>query len=139
MPAGDIIDAIDHDTAVVELSHVNYRSAEIQDMAAVTAAAQAKGALVVWDLAHSSGAVETKAQFIDVVASKKTIYKTINLSEASTVVVGNNAIARHIFSAETESGGKAGSARVGVMQVWAKQDGRWKLLARQAFRLPPPA
>jgi ketosteroid isomerase-like protein len=54
-------------------------------------------------------------------------------------VVGNNAIARHIFSAETESGGKPGSARVGVMQVWAKQDGRWKLLARQAFRLPPPA
>jgi ketosteroid isomerase-like protein len=88
---------------------------------------------------HSSGAVETKAQFVDVVASKKTIYKTINLSEASAVVVGNNAIARHIFSAETESGGKAGSARVGVMQVWAKQDGRWKLLARQAFRLPPPA
>ena len=47
VPAADIINAIDDDTAVVELSHVNYRTAEIQDMAAVTAAAHRKGALVV--------------------------------------------------------------------------------------------
>ena len=58
VPASEIAAAIDADTAVVELSHVNYRTAEIQDMAAVTAAAHAKGALIVWDLAHSSGAVE---------------------------------------------------------------------------------
>jgi ketosteroid isomerase-like protein len=62
--------------------------------------------------------------------------KSIALSEPSVAVVGNNAIARHIFSAETESDGKAASARVGVLQVWQKQDARWKLLARQAFRLP---
>ena len=60
VPAGDIINAIDQDTAVVELSHVNYRTAEIQDMAAVTRAAHQKGALVVWDLAHSSGALELR-------------------------------------------------------------------------------
>ena len=85
---------------------------------------------------HSGGVVESKAQFVNVIASKKTVYKSITLSEPSLVVVGNNAIARHIFSAETESDGKAATARVGVMQVWLKQDGRWKLLARQAFRLP---
>jgi ketosteroid isomerase-like protein len=84
---------------------------------------------------HSGGVIESKAQFVDVIVSKKTVYKTITLSEPSTSVVGNNAIVRHIFSAETESGGKAGSARVGVLQVWQK-DGGWKLLARQAFRLP---
>jgi kynureninase len=58
VPAAEIAAAIDRDTAVVELSHVNYRTAEIQDMAAVTAAAHHHGALIVWDLAHSSGAVE---------------------------------------------------------------------------------
>ena len=58
VPASEIATAIDDDTAVVELSHVSYRTAEIQDMAAITAAAHAKGALIVWDLAHSSGAVE---------------------------------------------------------------------------------
>jgi kynureninase len=58
VPVSQIGAAIDQDTAVVELSHVNYRTAEIQDMAAVTRAAHAKGALIVWDLAHSTGAVE---------------------------------------------------------------------------------
>ena len=55
--AGSIAEAIDDDTAVVELSHISYRTAEILDMAAITAAAHANGALVVWDLAHSTGAV----------------------------------------------------------------------------------
>jgi kynureninase len=57
VPAGAIADAVSERTAVVTLSHVNYRSAEMQDMAAVTARVHAAGALVVWDLAHSSGAV----------------------------------------------------------------------------------
>jgi ketosteroid isomerase-like protein len=85
---------------------------------------------------HSGGVIESKAQFVEVIADKKTVYKSITLSEPSVVVVGSNAIARHIFSAETESGGKASSARVGVMQVWIKEGSGWKLLARQAFRLP---
>jgi ketosteroid isomerase-like protein len=84
---------------------------------------------------HSAGVVEDKAKFVSVVAGKKTIYKSITLSDASTSVAGNNAIARHIFSAETEADGKPGTARVGVLQVWQKQDGGWKLLARQAFRI----
>ncbi len=85
---------------------------------------------------HSSGVIESKAQFVSVVAGKKTIYKSIALLEPTATVAGTNAIARHIFTAETEADGKPGSARVGVLQVWQKQDGRWKLLARQAFRLP---
>jgi hypothetical protein len=80
--------------------------------------------------------VETKAQFVSVVAGRKTIYKSINLLEHGTTVVGNNAIVRHVFAAETETDGKPGSPKVGVPQVWQKQDGAWKLLARQAFRLP---
>ncbi|MEZ5776414.1 MAG: kynureninase [Hyphomicrobiaceae bacterium] len=58
LPAGDIAGAIDDDTAVVELSHVNYRSADVVEMAALSARAHDKGALVVWDLAHSTGAIE---------------------------------------------------------------------------------
>ena len=83
---------------------------------------------------HSSGKVETKAEFIGVIADKKTIFKSITLSNPSVAVVGNNAIARHIFAAEVEAGGQASSPKIGVMQVWVKDGGRWKLLARQAFR-----
>ncbi len=84
---------------------------------------------------HSSGRIETKAQFIDIVAGKKTIYKSITLSDASTAVAGPTAIVRHVMSVETESDGKPATAKVGALQVWQKQDGRWKLLARQAFRI----
>ena len=48
VPAGEIATAVDADTGVATLSHVNYRSAEVQDMAAVTKAAHAKGALIIW-------------------------------------------------------------------------------------------
>ncbi len=57
VPAAEIAAAVDDDTAVAELSHVSYRTAEIQDMARMTGSIQARGALAVWDLAHSTGAV----------------------------------------------------------------------------------
>jgi kynureninase len=47
--------AIDDKTAIVSLTHVNYKSGFVHDMRAITAAAHAKGALVVWDLSHSAG------------------------------------------------------------------------------------
>ena len=54
----EIIGALDDDTAVVTLTHVDYRGGSIHDMAAINEAAKAAGALVVWDLSHSAGAIE---------------------------------------------------------------------------------
>lgn len=54
----EVMGAIGDDTAVVTLTHVDYRSAAFHDMRAVNDAARAAGALVVWDLSHSAGAVE---------------------------------------------------------------------------------
>ena len=55
--ADDIAAQLDSDLAVLMLTHVNYRTGRMHDMAQLTRDAQAAGALVVWDLAHSAGAV----------------------------------------------------------------------------------
>lgn len=49
--------AIDAQTAVVMLTHVNYRSGYQHDMGKLSALAHERGALIIWDLAHSAGAV----------------------------------------------------------------------------------
>jgi kynureninase len=53
----DIEAAIDSQTFLVVLTHVHYGSAEMFDLAALTARAHAQGAQVLWDLSHSVGAV----------------------------------------------------------------------------------
>jgi len=55
--ADEIPGRIDSDLAVLMLTHVNYRTGRMHDMAALTRAAHEAGALAVWDLAHSAGAV----------------------------------------------------------------------------------
>jgi len=53
----EVQSALGEDTAVVSLTHVDYRSAAFYDMRAVNEAAHAAGALTVWDLSHSAGAI----------------------------------------------------------------------------------
>jgi ketosteroid isomerase-like protein len=83
---------------------------------------------------HSDGHVEGKARFIEVVAGGLTLYKSATISDGTTVIAGDAAIARHLFAADVETDGKAASVRLHVLQVWRKQGADWKLLARQGFR-----
>jgi len=53
---GELPDVIDESLAVLMLTHINYRTGRMHDMAAIHSAAHAAGALVIWDLAHSAGA-----------------------------------------------------------------------------------
>jgi len=55
--AGELAGALDDDVAVLMLTHVNFRSGAVLDMTALTQAAHDAGALTMWDLAHSAGAV----------------------------------------------------------------------------------
>lgn len=53
----DLDAAMDHDVAVCLLTHVDYKTSRVHDMAARTARAHEVGAMMLWDLSHSTGAV----------------------------------------------------------------------------------
>ncbi|HEX3607698.1 MAG TPA: kynureninase [Candidatus Dormibacteraeota bacterium] len=54
---GELAAALDEDVAVLMVTHVDYATGEVQDMAALSAAARDRGALSLWDLSHSAGAL----------------------------------------------------------------------------------
>jgi kynureninase len=70
--------AIDADCAVLMLTHVNYRSGRQHDMAALSALAHERGALAVWDLAHSAGAVPLDLHAADADFAVGCTYKYLN-------------------------------------------------------------
>lgn len=55
---GEVVQALDDDVALLLLTHAHYKTGEIFDMEGVTEAAHASGALTLWDLSHSAGALE---------------------------------------------------------------------------------
>jgi kynureninase len=77
-PAHRLIDCIGEDTALVVLTHVHYKSAAMHDMRAITARAHEKGALVLWDLSHSAGALHVDLNGCDADFAVGCGYKYLN-------------------------------------------------------------
>lgn len=85
---------------------------------------------------HSSGKLEDKATFVETIASGKSDFVSIDLKNQTVKITGKTAIVRHELHAKTNDGGKPGEVHIGIMLVWQKQGKDWKMLARQAYKLP---
>jgi kynureninase len=85
--AGTLAAAMDDDIALVCLSHVDYRSAAIADMAAVNAVAHDHGALVLWDLCHSVGAVPVELDATNSDFAVGCTYKYLNAGPGAPAFV----------------------------------------------------
>ncbi|MCA3186013.1 MULTISPECIES: nuclear transport factor 2 family protein [unclassified Cupriavidus] len=83
---------------------------------------------------HSGGRIDTKTSFIGDLLDKKSDFVSISITDQSVHVSGDVAVVRHTLSGETLDGGKQGTVLLKVLQVWQKQGGHWKLIARQAVK-----
>ncbi len=82
-----VFDAITEEVGVVMVTEVDYRSARRHDMKAITARAHAKGCLVIWDLAHSAGAVPGRLMEVDADFALGCTYKYLNGGPGSPAFV----------------------------------------------------
>jgi len=85
---------------------------------------------------HSNLRIEDKKSFMDKLVSGDNDFITMELTEKQVTLSGRTAIVRCRLEGQTMDGGKPGQARLHVLMVWQREGRTWKLLARQAVKLP---
>jgi ketosteroid isomerase-like protein len=84
---------------------------------------------------HSNGKIEDKKAFIEELTNGNSDFVSIKTSGQTVHVTGNIALVRHRLDATTLNKGVAGEAHLYVLMVFRKENGSWKLLARQAAKV----
>ncbi|MBY0477447.1 MAG: nuclear transport factor 2 family protein [Chitinophagaceae bacterium] len=84
---------------------------------------------------HSGGHVEGKAEFVQKFVSGQSDFVTMELKNQTISISGNTAIVRHELHGTTNDNNKPGEVHLKILLVWQKQNGGWKLIARQAVKL----
>ncbi len=106
-------------------------------LAMISPSATALADLFADDLSygHSDGKLDTKASISGSLLDGSSDFTTIDTSEQTVSVNGDVAIVRHRLVADTNDSGRSGHVKLKILLVWQRQDGDWRLLARQAVRI----
>lgn len=87
--------------------------------------------------AHSNGNVENKAQMIQAAMGNRGSYKNIQIERGTINIDGKTAVLRHnLRGASVDVRGTESPLDLGILQVWKKKWGKWKIVGRQAVRIP---
>ena len=86
---------------------------------------------------HSGGNIEDKATMVQKAVGSKTTYKNSVFEKVSLDVDGNTAILRHNFRATSIENGTESPLNLSILQVWRKENGKWRIWARQAVKILP--
>ena len=88
--------------------------------------------------AHSSGVVEDRPTMIHAAVSSPLKYKNITIERGSINIDGKTAVLRHnLRGVSVDEKGVESPLNLGILQVWKKKGGKWKIWARQAVRINP--
>lgn len=85
---------------------------------------------------HSSGKIQNKREFMHSLLSAESDFVEINLSDQTVTVQGKTALVRHTLSAKTNDKNVPGTVKLYILLIWSKEKGGWKLLGRQAVKVP---
>jgi len=83
---------------------------------------------------HSSGNIQDKKAFIADIETGKSAFKELKMLNQKITMSGDVALVRNHFSAQAINSGKLTPTEIENFQIWQKQNGKWLLIGRQAFR-----
>ncbi len=84
---------------------------------------------------HSNGSTENKTVMVHNAINSKTIYNDVSTEFKSIKIYNKVAIVRHVLKAISIQNDVQTPLELGVLQIWKQENGKWKLLERQAVKL----
>ncbi|WP_293310815.1 nuclear transport factor 2 family protein [Pedobacter sp. UBA5917] len=85
---------------------------------------------------HSSGKIQTKKEFLHSLLSGESDFVDINLTDQTVVIQNKTALVRHTLNAKTNDKNVPGNVKLYILLIWSKEKTDWKLLGRQAVKVP---
>ena len=119
------------------------RAADDERVAAVKAGDRGRLEAIFSDelrYAHSSGHVDTKVSYVDALASHRTVYETYDYKERTVVPAAPGVVLMtgHVVIHSRNASGP-NELDLNFLAVWREENGKWRFLAWQSCKNPPPA